>query len=172
MTLCRHFSIMLFLTGPTAAGKNTIANLLAKRLDRCAVVDFDLVRAMFTQPHRPPWEGEEGAAQHRLGAQLLAQVALGFHQAGWKVILLDVISNNVYPTYESAFRSVPVTIVQLLPSLAETRRRFYDRGPVLTHEEFLWVYDTQVRFNHADLRIDTTSLKAEEVVSRLERFLL
>ncbi len=45
---------MLILSGPTAAGKNTVGRVLAQRRRRCAVVDFDAVRAMFVQPHRAP----------------------------------------------------------------------------------------------------------------------
>ncbi len=162
---------MLLLTGPTAAGKNTTGNIIAKRQDRCAVVDFDLVRSMFVQPHRPPWDGEEGISQHRLGAKFISQVALGFHEAGWKVIVLDVITNDIYPYYQDALRSVPITVVQLLPSLEETTKRFYSRGPVLTHEEFLWVYETQVQFRYATQRIDTTILSPEIVADQLEKLL-
>jgi hypothetical protein len=167
----RNQIIMLFLTGPTAAGKNTTAHLIAKQQNRCAVVDFDLVRSMFVQPHCPPWAGEEGISQHRLGAKLISQVALGFHEADWKVIVLDVITNDAYPYYQKALRSVPLTIVQLLPSLEETMRRFYARGPVLTHDEFLWVYETQVQFRYATQRIDTTALSPEVVAAQLENFL-
>jgi hypothetical protein len=167
----RNQIIMLFLTGPTAAGKNTTAHLIAKRQHRCAVVDFDLVRSMFVQPHYPPWAGEEGVSQHRLGAKLISQVALGFHEADWKVIVLDVITNDAYLYYQKALRSVPLTIVQLLPSLEETMRRFYARGPVLTHDEFLWVYETQVQFRYATQRIDTTALSPEVVAAQLENYL-
>ena len=51
---------ILILTGPTAAGKNTVGKLIAYQRERCAMVDFDLVRTMFVQPHLPPWMGEEG----------------------------------------------------------------------------------------------------------------
>ncbi len=63
---------MLILSGPTAAGKNTVGRVLAQRRRRCAVVDFDAVRAMFVQPHRAPWQGTEGRAQHLLGSNWLA----------------------------------------------------------------------------------------------------
>ncbi len=162
---------MLILTGPTAAGKNTVGTLIAEEQDRCAVVDFDLNRAMFVQPHKPPWTGAEGLAQHRLGAELVSKVALGFHQAGWKVIVLDVITNDVYPYYRKALHSVPATVIQLLPSLKETERRFYARGPVLTHDEFLWVYETQVQFRYAAQRIDTTKMSPEVVAAQVAHFL-
>ncbi len=162
---------MLLLTGPTAAGKNTTGHIIAKRQTRCAVVDFDLVRSMFVQPHCPPWAGDEGVSQHRLGVKLVSQIALGFHETGWKVIVLDVITNDAYPYYQDALQSVPITVVQLLPSLEETTKRFYARGPVLTHDEFLWVYETQVQFRYATQRIDTTALSPEIVADQLEGFL-
>lgn len=162
---------MLFLTGPTAAGKNTVANLVAQSINRCAIVDYDLIRRMFVKPHLPPWAGEEGLAQHRLGAKLVSDVALGFQRAGWTVIVLDVITNQVFPVYKKMLSAVPVTIIQLLPSLEENVRRFYERGPVLTHEEFLYVYETQVEFRHADQRIDTTLMTAEEVAGQIVQYL-
>ncbi len=162
---------MLLLTGPTAAGKNTAGRLLAQRQARCAVVDFDLVRAMFVQPHRAPWQGDEGRAQQMLGIRLSVQAALGFQQAGWKVIVLDVITDDVFPLYTELLAGVPFSVVQLLPSLAQTRRRFEARGPVLTQAEFEQVYAGQLAFTHADLRLDTTHLTPEAIAERLLGFL-
>ncbi len=80
---------MLILSGPTAAGKNTVGRVLAQRRLRCAVVDFDAVRAMFVQPPRVPWQGAEGRVQHLLGLQLVSGLAAEFAAAGWEVIILD-----------------------------------------------------------------------------------
>ena len=162
---------MLLLTGPTAAGKNTVGRLLAAQQERCAVVDFDLVRAMFVQPHRAPWQGAEGKAQHQLGIQLVCKLALGFAAAGWKVVLLDVVTNDVVQVYQHALQSISLVIVQLLPSLEETTRRFTARGPVLTDDEFRQVYQEQAQFRYADRRIDTTTLSPEAVVEQLIVFL-
>ena len=162
---------MLLLTGPTAAGKNTVGRLLASQRERCAVVDFDLVRAMFVQPHRAPWQGAEGKTQHRLGIHLVCQLALGFAAAGWEVIVLDVVTNDVVHDYQNALSSVSLVIVQLLPSLEETTRRFYARGPVLTDDEFQDVYREQVEFRYAALRIDTTTLTPDAVVAQIAELL-
>ena len=161
---------MLLLTGPTAAGKNTTGRLLAQQQERCAVVDFDLVRAMFVQPHRAPWQGAEGRAQQLLGIQHVCQIALGFHAAGWKVIVLDVVTNDIVQYYQMALQSVNLVIVQLLPSLPETARRFYARGPVLTDAEFEQVYREQVQFRFAAQRIDTTALSPEAAAEQLRGY--
>ena len=162
---------MLLLTGPTAAGKNTVGRLLASQQERCAVVDFDLVRAMFVQPHRAPWQGLEGKAQQQLGIQLVCDLALGFAAAGWKVVVLDVVTNDVVHLYQHALQSVSFRIVQLLPSFEETTRRFSARGPVLTDDEFRQVYHEQVQFRYAHRRIDTTTLAPEAVAEQLMDYL-
>ena len=82
---------MLLLSGPTAAGKNTVAQQIARQRERCAIVDFDAVRAMFVHPHLAPWDGEAGAAQLLLGVEQVCGLAHGFARAGWDVIVLDVV---------------------------------------------------------------------------------
>jgi chloramphenicol 3-O-phosphotransferase len=159
--------IMLLLTGPTAAGKNTIATPLAQRFARCAVVDFDLVRAMFVHPHRAPWQGGEGHHQQILGIALVCQLARGFAQAGWNVIILDVVTEALVQHYTEALHAFPLTIVQILPTFEENLRRFVARGPCLTDQEFEQTYHDQVAFAHYHARIDNTNLTPEDVADRL-----
>lgn len=155
---------MLLLTGPTAAGKNTVGLRLAKQQARCAVVDFDAIRAMFVQPHHAPWQGEEGKAQQLLGVQHVCQLARGFSNAGWKVVILDVVSNETAPIYCKELKSFNLQIIQLLPEFSELERRFDERGPVLTREELSEVYRGQLELLHHDKRIDTTHLSPAETV--------
>ena len=162
---------MLLLSGPTASGKNTVGRLLAQQQNRCAVVDFDLIRVMFVQPHRAPWQGEEGRHQQELGIELVCQAALGLYNAGWKVIILDVVTNDVYPIYRDRLQAVNLRTVQLLPTFEETSRRFHERGPVLGPEEFVQVYQDQEAFSGAELRIDNSRLSPQAVVERLQAYL-
>ncbi len=158
---------MLILTGPTAAGKNTVGTLLAKQRERCAAIDFDTVRAMFAQPHRAPWQGAEGHAQQLLGIQLVCLLAERFAQAGWDVIILDVVSEETAPLYRQLLDPFKPTIVQLLPAFAELQRRFYQRGPVLTEDELARVYEDQCALTQYDVRLDTTRLSPSSVVQQI-----
>jgi adenylylsulfate kinase-like enzyme len=158
---------MLILTGPTAAGKNTIGKLLAVRRKRCAVVDFDLVRRMFIQPHQPPWAGEEGKSQQMLGVRQVCKLAKGFAAAGWEVIILDVLSNETAKLYKRLLKNVDFNIVQLLPAFEELKRRFYERGACLTDEELQMIYQEQSEFTGYDLRIDNTAAPPETVAKTI-----
>ena len=158
---------MLILTGPTAAGKNTVGSLLAKQRERCAVVDFDVVRAMFVQPHRAPWQGAEGKAQQLLGTHLVCLLAEQFTRAGWDVIILDVVSEETASLYRRLLNAFQPTIVQLLPAFAELQRRFYQRGPVLTDAELAHVYAEQCALTQIDVQIDNTHLSPNDVVQQI-----
>lgn len=158
---------MLILSGPPAAGKNTIGVMLARQRERCAVIDVDLVRAMIAQPHRAPWQGEEGRRQQRLGVRQTCQLARGFADDGWEVIILDVLSHATLTLYRHDLAPRDFRVVQLLPTWEEGQRRFRARGPVLTDDEFAMVYREQEAFAGYDLRIDNTAVSAEAVVAQL-----
>jgi hypothetical protein len=162
---------MLILSGPTASGKNTVGALLARQRERCAVVDFDLVRAMFVQPHAPPWFGEEGKAQQFLGIKHVCQLVGGFAENGWEVIILDVLTDKTAGIYKQLLHQYNPKIVQLLPKFSELDRRFHERGACLTEEEFAMMYEEQNSFTNYDLRIDNTDVTPEVVVEMLHPFL-
>ena len=162
---------MLILTGPPAAGKNTIAFHLARSCARCAVVDVDVVRAMLIQPNRAPWQGEEGRRQHLLGVDLTSQLAAGFADDGCAVIILDLLSPQIAARYRHRLAPFAPQIVQLLPTWDECRRRFLARGPALTDKEFALLYREQVAFTDYHARIDNTTLSVAEVAAQLPAFL-
>jgi hypothetical protein len=162
---------MLILSGPTAAGKNTVGTLLARQRERCAVVNFDLVRAMFVQPHNPPWADYEGKRQQLLGVRQVCKLAESFAEAGWEVVILDVLSEETAKLYRHLLQSFELKIVQLLPQFSELNRRFCERGACLTDEELAMVYEKQCRYRNYDLRIDNTNETPEKVAEMLSLLL-
>ena len=160
---------MLLLSGPTAAGKNTIASEMARRLEPCAVVDFDLVRAMFANPHKTPWDGAAGLAQQQLGVHMVCDLAKRFEADGWNVVILDVLSQATLKLYKTRL-SESLKVVQLLPSYDVVLKRFNERGPVLTYEQLEDVYREQTQLAGYDLRIDNAQILPEIVAEQLLEF--
>lgn len=157
----------LLLTGPPAAGKNTIGTLVARRRERGAVLDVDLVRAMIVQPHRAPWQGEEGWRQQRLGVLQACRLARGFIADGCAIVILDVLSPRTLALYRGELAPVRPFVVQLLPDWEVCLRRFRERGPTLTDDEFAMLYHEQANFTEYDLRIDNTALSAASVAAQI-----
>jgi predicted ATPase len=158
---------VLILTGPSGAGKNTIAVDLARKLDRCVVIDVDLVRWMVVRPHIAPWDGEEGRLMLQLGARNACLLANSFLDAGFDVVILDVLLEETAQIYRAELRVRNLPIVLLLPTFAEIRKRTHQRGPRLKEEEVELLYLWQCNFNAYSLKIDNTNLPAEEVAERL-----
>lgn len=156
------------LTGPAAAGKNTIAHLYATQFcDRCAVIDVDLVRWMLRQPHRAPWEGEEGLNQHRLGAKHASLLARSFVAEGCEVVVLDVVWADLSILYRRELADCTCRIVRLLPSWDETLNRLHNRSHSINDAEARWVYDTQAQLTDYDYSVDNSSMSAEAAAAWL-----
>lgn len=153
------------LTGPAAAGKNTVSQLLAQKRGKCAVIDADMVRWMYRQPHKAPWEGEEGKIQQKLGAENAILLARNFVQNGIDVILLDVIVDDTAKIYREALPDAK--IVLLMPSYDEAYKRFINRPHTITESEFKLVFEWQKNLTVYDEKIDNSNLTAEETAEKL-----
>lgn len=90
----------LLLTGPPGAGKNTVAEVLARKRKLCAVIDVDIVRCMVLQPQHAPWDGEEGRRQVALGVRNTCMLANSFRAEGCDVVILDVIDDETFALYQ------------------------------------------------------------------------
>lgn len=158
---------VLILTGPPGAGKNTIATAYARQQARGAVIDVDLVRWMIVQPHKAPWEGEEGRWQQRLGVQNACWLARRFREHDFLVVIHDVLSEETARLYRQELHAHEPRIVLLLPSFEEIGRRNALRPPRLTAAQLHAQYQLQDLFTDYDYRIDNTALSSEEVAARL-----
>ena len=153
------------LTGPAASGKNTISKILAKKKERCAVIDVDTVRQMYVQPHKAPWDGEEGKAQQRLGVENTCLLTKNYSQQNIDVVILDVLTDGTANLYKKNLGEVK--IILLMPTLEEARRRFKERPLTITDQEFKMIYEWEENLTIFDQKIDNTALSAEETADKI-----
>lgn len=107
------------ISGPMAAGKTTVARLLAERFERSVHLEGDLFRRAIVRgraeptPDLPP----EAEAQLSLRYRLAAAAADGYFEAGFTVVLEDVVAGAHLVELRTAIRSRPCHVVVLLPSV-------------------------------------------------------
>jgi hypothetical protein len=159
---------LTILTGPAAAGKNTIAHIYATQFcEQCAVIDVDVVRGMLRQPHLAPWDGAAGLDQHRLGVKHACILAKSFLAEGCEVVVLDVVWADLGQLYRQQLAGHYARIVRLMPSWEESLQRLHSRPYSITDAEAEWVYTTQQSLQDFDYTLDNTTLAPEAVAAWL-----
>jgi hypothetical protein len=103
------------VTGIQAAGKSTVAQLLAERLPRSVHVRGDLFRRMIIngRADMTPEPASEAIRQLRLRHQLAATVSDTYFQAGFTVIVQDVILGPHLAEMTTMIRSRPLLVIVL-----------------------------------------------------------
>ena len=118
---------MVFLiTGIQAAGKSTVAQALAERLERSVHVRGDLFRRMVVNGRvemGPPDPPAEALRQLKLRYALAAQVADGYAEAGFNVVLQDIVLGPDLAVMAGAIRTRPLRVVVLAPRAKVVRAR-------------------------------------------------
>jgi chloramphenicol 3-O-phosphotransferase len=108
---------LIVLTGIMAAGKSTVAQLVAERLPRAAHVRGDAFRRMVVSGRAEP--GPEltpaAAGQLRLRYELTALVADGYADAGFTAVVQDIVFGPELPVHLDRFRTRPRHLVVLAP---------------------------------------------------------
>jgi hypothetical protein len=159
---------IVILTGPAAAGKNTIGHIYATEFcEHGAVIDVDTVRWMLRKPHAAPWNGAEGLLQHRLGVRHACMLAKSFASESYDVIILDVLWADLPQHYREQLAGYPLCIVRLMPSWDESRWRLHERMHTISDTEARWVYDQQAALKDFDHSLDNTHIPAQEAAAWL-----
>ena len=105
---------VILVTGIQAAGKSTIAQALAERLDPSVHVRGDLFRRMVVRGRvemaavHPP---AEAVRQLRLRYQLAAATADGYADAGFTAVLQDIIIGSYLTEVVASLRTRPLYVV-------------------------------------------------------------
>ncbi len=158
---------IFILTGPAAAGKNSISKIIAQKIKKCAVIDVDTVRQMFVKPHKAPWEGKEGKRQQLLGVKNASMLAKNFSDDKTKVIILDVITNETAKLYKKYLGNIKIFL--LMPGYAIAIKRFKARrsSVSITEKEFKMLYCWERDLTVFDKKIDNSTMSLEEAANHI-----
>ncbi len=109
---------VVVITGAMAAGKSTVAQLLAERLPTSAHVRGDVFRRMIVSGREDmrPDPGPAALEQLWLRYRLAAVAADEYAAAGFVPVLQDIVLGSDLPRYLDQLRTRPRYLVVLAPS--------------------------------------------------------
>jgi len=121
---------VILITGIQAAGKSTVAQLLAERLRRSVHVRGDLFRRMVIngRAEMTPGPTDEAVRQLRLRHHLTAMVTDAYFQAGFTVVTQDIIVGDHLAEMTTMIKSRPLFLIVLAPSAVTIAGRERARG--------------------------------------------
>jgi len=111
---------IILITGIMASGKSTVAQLLAERFEKSVHLRGDIFRRMIVNNRKEvhPNAGSEELDQLRLRYRLAAQSAEAYHQAGFTVVVQDVVVGPLLNDFISYINNRPFYVVVLCPNPA------------------------------------------------------
>jgi chloramphenicol 3-O-phosphotransferase len=165
---------VILVTGIQAAGKSTIAQLLAERLPGSVHVRGDLFRRMIIngRADMTPDPTSEAIRQLQLRHQLAATVSDAYFQAGFTVIVQDVILGSHLTEMTAMIRSRPLLVIVLAPQASAIADREKNRGKTAYGTWAIKQLDDALRHEtpRLGLWLDTSSQTpaetADEILSR------
>ena len=116
---------VFFITGVSAAGKSTTAQMLAERFEHAVHVKGDVFRRMVvTGRHHMRTEPDpEAVRQLELRYRLGAQTADAYFDAGFTVVVQDIVMGPNVATYVETIRSRPLHVIVLTPRIDVVEQR-------------------------------------------------
>jgi len=163
--------VVYLITGPMAAGKSTVARLLAMRFERGVHLDGDAFRRSIVsgREEMTPDPSPEALEQLLLRYRLAAAAADTYFDAGFGVALEDVVAGPLLGDYRTMIRSRPCHVIVLLPSLhavaAREAGRDHESYGAWTVEQF---YEGFVATTpRVGIWLDTSDLTPEETVDEI-----
>ena len=164
---------LFVISGVSAAGKSTVARLLAKRFERGVCVPGDAIRAMMVSGRVDvrPGAGAEALRQLTLRYAGALSVADVFLTGGFDVVVEDVIVGPILRDFLSLVPVPEFHLVFLDPAAAAIERRERERGRI-AYGPGRWSVDglqTLLRreTDRIGLWLDTTGQSAEQTVGAI-----
>jgi adenylylsulfate kinase-like enzyme len=164
---------VLLITGIQAAGKSTVAQLVAEQLDRSVHLRGDQFRRMIIagRADMSPDADPEAVRQLRLRHQLTASVADQYVQAGFTVVAQDIVLGEHLTDMVRWIRSRPLLVVVLAPEPAAVAAREAGRAKTAYGVYSVTDLDTALRRDtpRIGLWLDTTRQSPEQTATEILR---
>lgn len=119
---------VLIVTGAMAAGKSTLAQALAERLERAVHLRGDVFRKMIVSGRAVPGEGVEGIAQLKMRYDLAVLAAAKYANSGFSVVYQDVVLGDDLLEAVRRLKRWRPGVVVLNPPAEVLARRDHDRA--------------------------------------------
>ena len=162
---------VVLITGIMAAGKSTVAELLARRLARSVHLRGDVFRRMVVNGRAAMTAqlSAEALRQLRLRYDLAATVADRYATEGFTVVLQDIVIGAELPAMVERIRHRPLAVVVLAPRAEVVEAR--ERGRAKQGYGDWPVADLDAAFRAETPRIglwlDTSAQTPEETVDEI-----
>lgn len=162
---------VVLVTGIQAAGKSTVAQLLAERLPRSVHVRGDLFRRMVVsgRADMTPEPSEEAVRQLRMRYRLTAATCDAYFQEGFTVVAQDVILGKYLGEMVELITQRPLVVVVLAPRAAAVAARESVRAKDSYDTWTVEMLDEALRNDtpRLGLWLDTSEQTAEQTVEEI-----
>jgi chloramphenicol 3-O-phosphotransferase len=167
---------IIVITGIQAAGKSTVARLLAQRFERGVHIEADVLYQMIVAgrvlPEEPGVMPPEAERQLRLRLRNAGLLARSFYEAGFSVVIDDIIMAERFDQLKSELAGVPFELIVLAPSAdLVAAKRDAERGKRALGEKWARHLDEALRETMAGegVWIDNGEQTPEETVDEIVR---
>ncbi len=166
---------LILITGIMAAGKSTVAQLVAERLPRSVHLRGDAFRRMIVNGRAELGREltDEARAQLRLRYELAVASACRYLDAGFSVVHQDIVLGASLTEVVRSYAGRDLHVVVLCPSAASVAAREAGRGKVGYRGIAVEDLDRALREDtpHLGLWLDSTDLTpaatADQILARL-----
>jgi hypothetical protein len=159
------------ITGVMAAGKSTVAELLAQTFSRGVHVRGDVFRKMIVRGRDPigPELGDEALRQLDLRQRIAANVANEYWREDFTVVLQDIYLGAALPNVVGRLEMSPLYVVALNPraDVVAERERARHKVGYGAWDVAQFVTSFQEETPRIGLWLDTSEMTAEESVEAI-----